>query len=99
MGDQVLGRGLSGTAGDRDNGQRLAAQAIGGDVEQGLARVRDQDHGGVVDRLRRPLTEDTGGATLDRLGNEAMAVLLLATQGDEEATGLHLARIDEQRAQ
>ena len=97
--DQVLGRRFSGAAGDRHNRQRPAAQAIGGDVEEGLPRVLDHDDRGVVHCLRWLLTQDAGGPAIDRLRNETMAVVLLAAQGDEEAAWLHLARIGEQRAQ
>src|SRR2546421_7458907 len=99
MGDQVLGGGLPGAAGDGHDRRRLAGEPVGGDVEERLTGVIDLDDGGPFDSLRWALAEDAGSPTLDRLGNEDVPVVLLASERDEQAARLDFPGIDEELAE
>ena len=74
----------------------MAAQPVGGQVRERLARVRNLDDRGTLDVQRWPLAEDPGGAAVNRLSDVGMTILLLALQGDEEPARRHLARVNDQ---
>src|SRR5207253_3260837 len=93
MGDQLLGRGFSGAAGDGHDRKWAAAKPVGSHVEQRLAGVVDQDDRGAVDALRRPLAEHASGTVLYRLGDEDVPIMLLAPERHEEAARFDLARV------
>ena len=97
--DQVLGRRLSGAAGDGDDRQRLTAQAVRRDVEERLPGIHDLDHGCLLDTRWRPLAEDSGGAPLNRLRDEDVPVMELAAQRHEKAARRDLSGIGEELIQ
>ena len=72
------GRGLAVGAGHGRHGLRLRAMELGGQQRQATARVLvDQHrHGGIgMGGGTRNIGQDGGGATADRLGDEAAAIM------------------------
>src|SRR4029077_10846948 len=84
---------LAVAAGDADDQRLDAREHQPGDVVQRLPRVWNDDLDDACRRLEATLDHDGGGAADDRVLHELMAVHLRAAQGEENAAGLHLARV------
>jgi len=90
-GRHLLGRRLADAAGDADDPDAEQLAVARGDVAVGLHSVRHADAGhGVLGLLGH---ERRGRAALQRLAHEAVPVVLLSHDGDEEVARLDFARI------
>src|SRR5438067_10288121 len=69
---------------------------MGGEIEQCLLCIGDLDHSRTLDALGEPFAEDAPGAALDCLGDESVAVMLLALERREQTAWLNLSRVGEE---
>ena len=99
-GQEVGGRGLAVRAGDADDGELAARVAMegGGGLRESDAGVVDSDDGLVAGEVAprsppAPLNDDGGGARIERLDEEGVAIDGKAGDGDEEGARLDAARV------
>ncbi len=95
-GAHLLGRGLAVAAGDRDDGAGEARAVTGGERAERARRVGRDEHGNARARRHgvRALDEEAGGARGERVREEAVGIVDLAANRDEEGAARQRARID-----
>ena len=91
-GDQLLGGGFAVGAGDADDGDGEVAAVLAGKLLEGAQHV-GHDDAAVVDLVLRVADDAEGGALLQGLRREGVAVEMLAPEGEEDAPGGDGARV------
>src|SRR5207244_3377668 len=94
--DAIIGRSLTDTPGDADDAHAVPGPVVGAEVAEGVEHVGDVDQ---RDAGRQRLVQAAlidhggGGAGLDRLGQEAVAIGVLARESEEQVAGLQPATV------
>ena len=98
-GHHFLGRRLSVAAGDPDHAQGVAAARGRRQVAERTQPIGDDQGAARIDAGRNPLHQSGARSGAQGVRDEAVGVVMLAAQGDEERAGPDAARIDAHRVE